>query len=424
MSANTGSYPLLDSTALRTKWANMLVYWSKGESKFMKLEGNGRTKGNVTYVSKDVAAETFYVEAVGNVHGAPVPDIVDLGGAATYQIYKANTYKRCSMAMAVKMNKITKSRTPRDIVADATRGLSSHWALTYDKMMVAAASALNTWDGIEDDADKQTTTRTAAVDATTQAALGYALDPHDASNMSDLALILDQASIGTDNVSKGTHKNVWFAGAGADGGPRTNPPASSWSDAIADPKSYLPTVASLQGLEEYMSSRGVPGLNVDAGGFTPEGYILYLPKEAIYQLRRDPDYTKAVYAGDVRAEEMWKNTMPFHMIGGIMLQPCNWTGTDMTYNTPLRATISSDSKYLVVECLAFGAQAMAISAYDEFQILTDNDDDFGRSPKIGYDIIKGAGKIKRIKGSSSGTSADTKQYNNVCSFICTVPMFS
>ena len=95
MSANTGSYPLLESTALRTKWADMLVYWSKGESKFAKLEGSGRTKGNVTYVSKDMAAETFYVEAVGNVHGSPVPDIVDLGGAATYQIYKANTYKRC-----------------------------------------------------------------------------------------------------------------------------------------------------------------------------------------------------------------------------------------------------------------------------------------------------------------------------------------
>lgn len=424
MSANTGSYPLLDSSNLRSKWADMLVYWSKGESKFMKLEGSGRTKGNVVYVSKDLGAETFFVEAVGNVHGAPVPDIVDLGGAATYQIYKANSYRRCSMAMSVKMNKITKSRTPRDIVADATRGLASHWGLTYDKMMVSAASALNTWDGIDDTALGTTPTYTACA-ATSQANLGYALDPHNSTNMTEFATIVDLASIGTDSVAAtGKGKNVWFAGSGEDGGPRTNPPASSWSAAITDPQSYLPTVASLQGLEEYMSSRGIPGLNVDAGGFTPEGYILYLPKEAIYQLRRDPDYTKAVYAGDVRAEEMWKNAMPFHMIGGIMLQPCNWTGTDMTYNTPLRAIVSSDSKYLVVECLAFGAQAMAVSAYDDFQILTDNDDDFGRAPKIGYDIIKGAGKIKRLKGSSSGTSANSTMYDNVCSFICTVPLFS
>lgn len=403
------AYVTLDTVNKRQKWFKTLVRTLERDSLFAKLEGKGTGQGTVVRESDDKAGHTFNVEAVGVVSGAPTGHDKALVDHTESLNFSGTTGYRASYAKAVASTKYEQADTPRAFKPEIVVALRKHWARVYDALCINAVSAYNV---------DLSTTRT-----TDQIAKVY--NPSLAANMEGLAAILNLAGIGTSSCASNLNVNAFFAGEVADGGgPRTNPPADSYDAAKANPEAYAITEESIGWLYTYAWNRGVPPIDLNMNFMSRPPYILLLPSAAIDEFRFTASYRNSVISGDISSKEMWNGIMRMDSVHGVLLAPFDviypYSVAGVTYNTLLRTEVCDDSRWIVVEGILLGSQALATDSYDDFEIREANEDDFGRSPKIGYDIIKGTVGIQRVD-----TDVVTPQmYNNSVSFIFTMRKWS
>lgn len=398
------SYVTLNSTSARIKWGKFLVHSAEQASRLAMLEGTGTGEGTVIRRSNDKGMDTFYVEAVGVVSGAPVGYDAALVDYTDSMSYASQPGYRASYAQAVSFRKYEQSRTDRKFNPEVIKGLGYHWARIKDAVLVNYASAHN----VDISTDRTTAT------------LATMYNSSVAANITALALILNLASIGTSSAASSKHVNVFFAGTGAGGGPITNPAANTYDDVVADPEAHRLTPDTFFFLKDYLLARGVPPINLEFENGQAAMYIAYLPQAAITELRRNPQYLQMLQSGDVSSEEMWNGKMRMEMINGIIIRPFDnfypYSVSGVTNGSLLRQKLCTNSEggtFYAVESLVFGAQSLAVSTYDDFEVTQANEDDFGRVVKLGYDIVYGATDIRRI---DTNTSTPVT-YKNTCSLV-------
>lgn len=396
------SYVDLGTANKRVKWFNNMIYNLEADSYFAKLTGKGKGDGVVVRESDQKAGNTFYVEGVGIVDGAPIGADYTLTSYTDSVAYGAVTGYRGSYAQAVAATKMEQSHTSHKFRPDCILGLRKHWGRTFDAICVDACSAYSYGP--------------ATADQSTTAVVQRIANPTNASNITAFEAIVNLADIGNTNVASSKNVNVFFAGEDTanGGGARSRPAVSTWDDAVANPTAYLLDEASCAYAYTYFWNRGMPPIGFGMDWFSRPPYLWLTPSAAIDAMRQGSAYRNAVLSGDVSAGEMWTGKMRFESIHGLMIMPFDhrypFSVTGVSNNTLLRTKNSTDGKYVIVESLVLGAQSLATDSYDEFEIRDANEDDFGRAPKVGYDIIKGAVAIER-------TYSITQGYRNCGSFI-------
>lgn len=409
------SYVTLDTENKRKKWFQVLLQNLERPSRFAMMTGKGTGSGTIVRESNEKAGHTFYVEGVSVLTGAPIGYNTTLTDNTLSLNYSAETGYRGSLAQAVAMRKFDQAETPRGFKPEVIDKLRAYWARVYDALCINYVSAYQSLVSITTGADRMS--------APTTANLAYIYDPSATDNITGLAAVLNLASIGTASVASSAHVNAFFAGddtrEGSGGGPRTSPPADSWTAAKADPESYLPRPADIANLHTYLMERGVPAVDFGTNPLDQPPYILLIPTPVLNALRASAEYKNAVVSGPASANEMWKGKWPFDMLYGIVLVPFDnpypFTVAGITNNRLLRNVTCTNTAFVLYECIALGAQALATDSYDDFEVTQDSVTDFGRLFKVGFDIIKGAVGIRRYD-----TNTTTPQgYNNTCSFICT-----
>jgi hypothetical protein len=372
-------------------------------STFAKFEGTGERA--VLVVSNDKNAGTFYVEAVSVISDAPVGVDSTLTSSTTSQNYYSVVGYRTSYAQAVLVRKFEQSLTDRDLFAEVVKGLGHYWARVYDALIANYGSAYSY----------------PITSGALEANIAYVYNPSLAANITNLAAILNLASIGTSSAASSKEINAFFAGTAEGGGPITNPAANSWDAIKANPSDYTLTVETFMYLRDYLLERGVPPVNLDFDGTPVPMYLAFIPTPAITRLKRDPEYIAARNSGNIGGMEMWKGGMRADMINGIAIIPWDnpypYSVNGITGGTLARVAAADNSlPYYAVESLVFGGQAIAVSSYDDFVVKKANEDDFGRQPKIGFDIIKDAIDNRRIDTTDAADSTPTT-YKNTCSLL-------
>jgi hypothetical protein len=296
-------------------------------------------------------------------------------------------------AQAAAYQKYIQSMTPRDIAKHCVKELGMWWARQFDILAVHALSL-----------GQNAVTATTTTPATYQA---YFTGLGDTSTAGTFKYNVNQANIGT--IALGStlgDKNVFFAGDDpGTGGPRTTVAADTWAtDMHNNPENFRIDVSSIGWLKEYALSRHLPPLNSDPDNTTsqedPE-FILFLPTIAIKELREDPTFRAAISGTQASVDDLQTGRMRM-MIDGIELRTIRHNVGGLTANTALRAEASDDNKHNKYEGILVGRQAVAMSQYDnDFSVGPANEDDFGRTPKFGGDIIIGMQKTKRVYTTSS-----------------------
>ena len=402
------AFVTLDTENQRVKWFKTMIRSLERDSRFATLEGKGAGGGTVIRESVEKAGHTFYVETVGVLSGAPIGFDTALVDNTTSLNFSAVTGYRASWAQAVAARRYTQADTVRAFRPETIGALRKHWARMYDALLVDQLSAYNT---------DLSTTRTTAQ-------LAKIYDPSLSTNMTAFKLIANLANVGTADVASSDGVSMFYAGEDTEsgGGPRTRPPVNTWNAALANPEAFLIDERSIGYLYDYVWNRGIPPIDLESDFLGRPPYILMLPSAAISQLRLSSAYRNAVVAGDIRATEMWTGKMGgaqnFDTLHGIVLMPFDnpypFSVNGVTRNTLLRnEAADGDAPWTIYEALLLGAQAGGVDSYDDnFQIREANENDFERTPKIGYDIIKGAVKNGRV---DTNTSTPVIYYN-VASF--------